>query len=246
MARTSRKLWVVVGSIVAHLGIGVGVFAAGVWDVERLDGNFQRMSPVAALMPMPEAGGGEVKLREVKIEQKERTIVKEPVQPTEIKPTDDKPAVTTTSIGNGSGEGSGSGSGSAGDKGKCLVDCGGGSDGSGSGQAKKDPPPDDTETMVPPSVLQALRIGGDPNVYPSEVTKNSMLRDGKNRVVGVLKVCVTETGSVKSVDVIASTKYPAYDRALVDRVRTWPYKPYAAKGRNLRVCGTVTFVYSIK
>jgi len=245
MARTSRKFWVVIGSIVAHVGIGVGVFAAGVWDVERLDGNFQRMAPVAALMPIPEAAGGAVKLQEHKVEQKQKKIVKDPVQPTEIKPADTKPS-TTPLIGEGSGSGPGSGSGSDGDTGKCLVNCGG--DGSGSGSAKTDTgdKKDIGDTMVTPGDLQIMRIGGDPNVYPNEVTKNAMLRDGRTRSVGVLKVCVSETGMVSKVDVLASTKYPAYDRALIDRVKTWSYRPYATKGRNVRVCGTVTFVYSIK
>jgi TonB family protein len=128
-----------------------------------------------------------------------------------------------------------------------LVDCGPG-DGSATPPAKKDPPKveEDKETMVPPNVLTMMRVSGSTQIMPSDVTKIAMQRDGREKSIGVAKVCVSETGAVTQVSMIQSTKYPAYDAQLISGIRTWTYKPYAAKGRNVKVCGTVTFVYGMK
>lgn len=246
MASSPRRTAFILGSILLHAALGVGVFASGIWNIERLDSNFRSSPGLAVLMPPMPAPSGSPDLPKVQIEKKQKKVVKDPVQPTVHDDTQTKPA-EVPSITSGSGTGSGSGSGSATDTGRCLVDCGPG-DGSGSAAppVKTDPPPKDEETFVPPNVLTMMRTKGSPQIHPNEVTKIAMQRDGRTQTTGIAKVCVSEAGAVTHVSMLQSTKYAAYDATLMDGIRSWTYKPYAAKGRNVKVCGTVTFVYGMK
>src|SRR5262245_26009084 len=108
MARTSSR-FVILGTIaLLHAGVGIGVYAAGVWNVQRLDGGIQPAKVIASIMPEPEAaGGGAIKLPEQKVIEKEKTIVKEPTQPVEKKP--DAPPTKTIATSPDIGDGSGSG-----------------------------------------------------------------------------------------------------------------------------------------
>jgi hypothetical protein len=104
------------------------------------------------------------------------------------------------------------------------------------------PPPE----LVAPQVIAGLRISGDTQVHPSDVTKMEMLRDGHQRIVGTFKVCLTADGSVQSIGLVASTHYAAYDALLTDAIRGWRYRPYVAGGNAIPVCGVTTFVYVIQ
>ncbi len=246
MSSKSRRLWFISVSIVGHLAVGIGVYASGVWRIERLDADHRSMSTLAVLAQAAPSGGGPVALPKVDLKPKPKPVVTVLTQPPVVRPavTATTTTVTTTIIGEGSGEGSGSGSGSAGSKGTCLIEpC---SDTPTAAQPPKDPPKDDAPVFVPPNVLTMMRTSGTTQVHPPDVVKNQMLRDGKDRSVAVLKICVSETGDVTSVNVLNSTRYPAFDERLIGAVHNWTYKPYAAKGRNVKVCGTVTFIYSIK
>lgn len=241
----SSKRWFVLGSLLLHAGLGIGVFASGVWNIERLDGNIRSSSSFAVILPPMPAPAGSPKLAEVKLERKQKPVVKVVVQPP-IKPDDTKPADATSTIaGTGEGSGSGSGSGSAGDTGECQTDCGPGS----AAPPAKPPvvePPKQEDTFVPPNVLKMMRRTGSTQIHPTEVTKNQMLHEGRTQTIGIAKVCVSETGAVTHVSMLQSTKYPAYDARLIDGIKTWTYNPYSTKGRNVKVCGTVTFVYGMK
>lgn len=228
-----------------HAGLGIGVFASGVWNIERLDSNFRSSPGLAVLMPPMPAPSGAPDLPKVEIEKKQKKIVKDTVQLEVHEDHQTKPAEVPSTT-SGSGTGSGSGSGSAIDKGECLIDCGPG-DGSDAAPpvVKKDPPKNDEDTFVPPNVLTMMRTSGSTQIHPSEVTKIAMQRDGRTKTTGVAKVCVSELGSVTHVSMLQSTKYPAYDATLMEGIRSWTYKPYAAKGRNVKVCGTVTFIYGM-
>lgn len=236
----------ILASVLIHAGIGAGVFISQVWGIERLDSTFRSSPGLAVLMPPMPAPAGSPDLPKVQVEKKQKKIIKDPVQPTrKIEDTSTKPDVPV--IGAGSGSGSGSGPGSSTDVGDCVVDCG---PGIGSGSAtppKQDPPKQDEETFVPPNVLTMMRTSGSTQIHPSTTTKNEIINDGKTKVVGVAKVCVSATGAVTHVSMMQSTKYPAYDAKLIDGIRSWTYKPYTARGgQNVKVCGTVTFVYGMK
>jgi TonB family protein len=57
-----------------------------------------------------------------------------------------------------------------------------------------------------------------------------------------VRFCVTPAGSVETVDVIASSGLPEYDRTVVDAVSTWQYAAYAAPAET-RVCENLTVAY---
>ncbi|HEU0029616.1 MAG TPA: energy transducer TonB [Kofleriaceae bacterium] len=242
--RSRLRFWFIVVSIVGHAAVGIGVFASGVWDIERLGIDKRPLSTLAVLGPPPAAaGGGGMKLPEQKLEAKpQRRIVKEPVQPTRRIDKDPSSSSTLTP-GEGSGSGSGSGKGSGDDPlSDCTEDCGSG--GGGSGSAKPEVKPvDEPPVMLTPGDMTMLRISGETQIRPPTTTKNTMLHDGKTRVTAVLKVCTSELGTVSSVQVLASSKYPEYDNELVSAVRGWKYRPYAKAGRSVKVCGAVTFIY---
>lgn len=246
---SSKKLrtGVVLGSIALHIGVGLGVFASGVWSIERLGGDFRAPSIAVVLPPEPAPSGGMAKLPETKLDVKvkEKKIVKELTQLAEkkIETPPAKPTVSQHEPGDGSGEGSGKGSGSAGDRGDCLFDCG---PGQKAPQPKVELPKPEEPTMVPPNVLTMNWLSGTKQIHPSETTKLQMLRDGNARTTGVVQVCVNETGRVSSATILRTTKYADYDALLLSNIRNWTYKPFAAKGRNVKVCGVTTFVYSIR
>jgi outer membrane biosynthesis protein TonB len=210
----------VTSSIGIHIGVAFGLFAAGVWKLERLDA---RERPIdLAVAPQPNDGGGspegspapEMKKKKPKQEKK---VVKEPVQPTELP----KKLDADTTAANTDGQGSGGGSGSGG----CVEDC--------------------EPQFVPPPFFKGLRISGNEQIAAPEVVKTQILRDGKNKVVGTFRVCIGEGGEMSSLTLLKSTGYPLYDKALQDGVRTWKYKPYMLGKKPVKVCSMVTFIYGI-
>src|SRR5262249_29869053 len=134
----------------------------------------------------------------------------------------------------GNGDGSGSGSGDPTSTGTCTENCGPGpvaepvcgngsveageqcDDGnttSGAGcraTSKSEARPRPTATVAP-SVLAGLRISGETQVHPNDVTQTQMIHDGVGRVAGVVKLCIAADGSVGSTRLLVSTKYAAYD-----------------------------------
>ena len=257
-------------SVVAHIALGVLLFVTGVWRIERLDAGRAEYS-LAVMMPPAAPEGGPApgeKPKDVRKDRRKR-VVKD-VQPEPRQP--ETKEVTTGSIG--SGEGSGSGSGTGTDPlgtGTCEGDacgppgppvvvvaavCGNGireehetcDDGNQlagdgcSASCTSEPP---KVSVVPPTVLQGLRLSGDTQVHPPDTVKTEMLRDGKDRAIGVLKLCIATDGGISSVAIASSTRYPAYDARLVSAARAWRYQPYRLDGRPLPVCSTVTFVYTI-
>jgi TonB family protein len=95
-------------------------------------------------------------------------------------------------------------------------------------------------------VIAGLRVAGETQVRPSEVTKTEVLRDGKHQLVATFEICLDDAGRVASANQLASTHYPAYDAQLADAVRAWQYRPYTANGAAMPVCGVVTFVYTMQ
>ncbi len=249
MSPKSRRFWFISCSIAGHLALGVGVFASGIWRIERLDADRRSLSTLAVLSQAAPEGGSPKALPAVTLKPKPLKLVKEVTQPATLKPTVvDVAAVATVVPGDGEGEaeGPGTGTGPEGSTGTCLTPpCGV----EPTPEPAKPPKPKDRvedPLFIPPTALKLMRTGGQTQVHPPETVKTQMLREGRARSVGLLKVCISELGTVTSVDVLSSTKYPAFDARLLEAVRGWTYKPYAAQGRNVKVCGTVTFDYSIR
>jgi protein TonB len=244
MART----WLVTVSIGAHFAVGVGLFATGVWDLEKLESDY-RMAGIGMMTPTQTSGGSPAELpaHSFKRKQQPKRIAKGPVQPTKA-PEDEAAAqaatAATSGTGNGLGDGTGTQTGSGeGIQGVCAVPpC------SGANVPELPLPPrlEPKARTVPPTAMSALRISGNTQIHPSPMVKKEISADGKQQVVGVVKVCLSASGTIASATMLSSTKYPPYDEALLAGVRSWRYRPYTIDGAAVPACSAVSFVYSIK
>lgn len=263
----SRR-WLVAVSVTAHLCILAGVFVSGIWRLERLDPGKPRFSLAVQPPPPPPAPAGGTKAPQLIdfTPRPPKPVAKGPRQPPTVRV--ETPPVTPPP---GEGSGNGSGSGALTDPtATCTENCGDGPPvdpvcGNGSLEAGeqcddgnttggdgcsatcrievKPPPPVPT---LPSSVLAGLRISGETQVHPDDITHNQMIRDGVERVAGVVKLCIAADGSVGSARMLSPTKYAAYDARLVAAVAGWRYEPYRLNGTPVAACSTVRFVYRLR
>lgn len=244
-----RRTALVTVSIVGHLAIGIGLFASGVWKLEKLDSDVR--APAIGMMTPVLGGGGQQDLPKHEFKKKEKLekkVVKD-VQ-WEKRVESDKPVPKLSETGDeGDGEGPGTGTGKGpGDEngapdGTCVLGpC-------GEPETKvevKLPDPPRTPQPIAPTVMAALRTAGETQIHPSRALQNQMLHEGNARVVANLKVCIGTSGAISSVSMIGTSKYPEYDQQLVAAARGWRYRPYMVNGVPTPACSAVNFVYSIK
>jgi outer membrane biosynthesis protein TonB len=94
--------------------------------------------------------------------------------------------------------------------------------------------------------LEALRLSGDPRVAPDLPDQRLVERCNVARVIAALKLCIDTTGTPIVVELLRSSRMPAYDGKLIAAMRTWRYKPYLAEGKPAEVCTAVTFVFALQ
>src|SRR5687767_15140597 len=108
----SRRTTLIVVSIAGHFAIGIGMFASGIWELERLESD-HRLGAIGVMSVTQVAGGSPADLPEPnfkKKEQKEKVIPKDQVQWEKRVEKPDQKAVENAKIGgtgNGKGEGEG-------------------------------------------------------------------------------------------------------------------------------------------
>ncbi|HEU4726964.1 MAG TPA: TonB family protein [Kofleriaceae bacterium] len=249
-----------------HLAVAGGLFASGVWQIERLHAEGRSRADILQPLAPPAPSGSVAAARLPEIKPKvHRTIVKGAVQPPTARP--DTPA-TAPEAGETAGPGDGPGGPDA--PGTCVDNCGeprqaapvcgdgsldaseqcdDGNTASGDGcsstcQIEVKPRP--TTHTVAPSVLQGLRWSGETQLHPGAATQSQMVHDDTRRVVGTVKLCVSTEGAVSSAAMLTSTGYPAYDATLLSAVRAWRYRPYMVGDTPVPACSTVTFIYKIE
>jgi TonB family protein len=98
--------------------------------------------------------------------------------------------------------------------------------------------PDGKVTVTPP-----VRISGDPNVVPPDSVKQAMVSARQSLLTGAFKVCVDLDGSVTAVTALSPSGHPDFDRLVIERAKTWQYRPGLLDGEPTRVCTGVTLVY---
>ena len=240
----------VASSFALHAGIGVALFITSIWKIDRLEaGRIQTSLAIAPSAPAPEGGpiAGQVAAIVPKHREHRPEALVQPKLPTEAPTPDLAPATTGAGAGSGDAEGPGTGEGPADSDGTCEgPDCGGGSGSPIVATRPPEPVAPPTPMIVAPTLLAALRISGDTQIFPSDVTKTAMLRDGKSRVTGTLQICLAASGAISSASVRASTKYPDFDQRLVAAARAWRYQPFTVNGKPAPVCAMTTFVYTIR
>jgi len=113
-----------------------------------------------------------------------------------------------------------------------------------------EPPPPPSPSPAPPplnvapAALNALRVAGDTNIVPDDITKTEIGRYGKVRLVGSYKLCITAEGNIGQVSQLKSTGFPAYDSKITSTIRSeWRYRPFTVNGERTPVCTAITFIY---
>ena len=247
------RRWLIGLSIFAHGVLGAVAFVTGVWDLEKLENDHRASVGLAVMLPpAPPPEGGHAAGAPVDLKKKQpKKVAKEPVQPPDHPPTEalasaTVPSTTSTATegegeGDGDGEGTGRGAGVKGGVDCALVGC--------AAEVPATPPPVPTpprQEVLPPAMLGALRLSGDTQIMPPDTVKTEMMRDGRDRTTGVVKLCLDTAGHVSTVQIVGSTKYPAYDARLTAGVRTWRYRPHTVNGVPTAACGMVTFKYAVR
>jgi TonB family protein len=90
------------------------------------------------------------------------------------------------------------------------------------------------------------RVLGDKLISPDALTVAAIIRAEQTSVIGVFNVCIDSKGDVADINVLRSTRFPAYDAKLQRQIRTWKYQPVLLAGLPAPVCTKVTFVYQQK
>jgi TonB family protein len=98
-------------------------------------------------------------------------------------------------------------------------------------------------TTVTPQALEALRISGEKQIIPDDVTKTAILDAGKTRLVIPIKLCITDAGDVKSVSILKSSGFADYDAKIQTTMAAWRYKPFEINGKPAPVCTAITLIY---
>jgi TonB family protein len=92
-------------------------------------------------------------------------------------------------------------------------------------------------------ITPPVRISGDPNVVPPDSVKQEMVSARQSLLTGAFKVCVDLDGSVTAVTALSPSGHPDFDRLVIERAKTWQYRPGLLDGSPTRVCTGVTLVY---
>ena len=245
----SRRTVLVLVSILAHVGVGVGIFASGIWELERLESDY-RMAAIGVMTPSQVAGGSPAAMPKPELQKKtivEKKIVKNVQWEKRIDTNEQAKAVATTAGDDGNGDGDGDG------------------DRKGTGDRITDelcaiPPCLDTATPLPelpkppvrkvelvaPPTMSALRISGETQIQPSRYVREQIRDSRDRRAAGSVKLCISTSGAITSARMLVSTGYREYDETLLAGVRTWRYRPFLVNGVPTAACSSVSFVYSIK
>lgn len=243
-----RRTALVTVSIAGHFAIGIGLFASGIWKLERLE-NDTRTAAIGIMTPVMGGGGNEDRPKQEfkKKERVEKKIAKDVQWDKRVETDKPVKALSDGESGNGEGPSTGDGDGPGdpnGNKdGTCVLPpCG---PVVPEAEPVKLPDPPKVASVAPP-MMAALRVRGETQIHPPRTVQTQMLREGNTRVVASIKVCIATSGDVSSVSMIGTTKYPEYDQEIVSTARRWQYRPYTVGGVPTAACSAVSFVYSIR
>jgi len=255
--RRGARRWLVIVSLIAHAAAIGAYVVVGMMRIERLTPDKGRISismghqidpgsgPTPGSKPKPPKPEQPPQVKTVKPK-----VIVQPVDQSHISLEQSPSTANDTDDSTGDTDDTGGGGGGGGDP--CIgPDCktGGGDPCVGAncktGGGDTKPIVEQVEN-IPPTVIQSLRLSGDTQIHPSEVALNAMRRDGKTKVLGIVKLCLDTSGRINKVSVLKSTGYPDYDLGLVRGVRTWTYRPHRVNNTPVPVCSTVAFAYLIK
>lgn len=248
-SRKSRWIFAVLAGVVGLHGVLVaGLVVRGWWDVERLALPREGVSlAVAAPPPAPPAArkGSPAVSATKDVSKVVRRAPAETTQPVTLS----EPAEATTGGGDGTRLGHTDGVGDRGPEVGCVgVTC---ADLVAEAPPEADPCATDPasckvdDPVVPQVAVDKQRIAGDPEIRPDRETQLAMVRDRVASTRITVKMCLSASGSVRSLDIIRSTGYPAYDARVLREMRQWRYRPFEVNGVPTPVCTAITIFYKM-
>ena len=255
VSRPSSPRWktaLLLVTVGTHAAVVIALVLAAFWKIEKVSFAERYDVAVAVMPPLPPPGGPPPGAK-LKVERRVAAKVKPPVpvQPIDVPPPVDDPAVKTGGGPTGPDTGGG-GDNPDGDPESTEI-------GTGicasppCGEAPLPKPPVKVEvkvpppiTIVPPSVAAGLRTSGDTQLYPPDRVKQAMMRADQDMVRGTFKLCISTSGAVDSVRVMSSTGHADYDAELVRGMERWRYRPYTVNGVPAPMCTVQIMVYRIK
>jgi hypothetical protein len=231
--------------------------AATMWRIDRLP--LQRQPIAIAAPPMmssPSSGGSPgKKMPPPPKAQPPRKMQVTHVQPVPVSVHEEQPASTSSDDTDGPpGTGPGNNEGPPGDGPACEpgVTCAPAAPLPCTDPSRaKDPdcappPPPQPPPVINADVVEGLRIAGETQIQPPEDVPTRMARSGEHRLRASFRVCLDTAGNVTGTTRTASTGYASYDDRLAAAIATWRYRPYSVGGTARAVCGSVTFVYTLR
>jgi protein TonB len=251
MAR--RKLLIGV-SIAGHAALFAGVLGYTVWDLEQVDYRPKVRTSLAVITP-PAAEAGPRTSTERQQRKEPPKIAKDLTQPQEKPPATPLPGpAVTTDDGTGAGPGGGTGGGDGPPGGDLCADPGadpGGCEVLPEPPLLPDPPKPPPQQPprvqnVTPQILKGLRTSGETAIHPPREVVQEMHHSGDLETSASIKLCLDPQGQVASITLTKSTRYAAYDEAILAAARRWRYQPYTVNGIPAPACGMVTFRYKMK
>jgi periplasmic protein TonB len=228
LARRSKWMTIIIAvSLIVHAAVGGAVVVRSLWVIKKLEppDTELALSTPPPPPPPPPAGSSKPKNEAKRIVRK----VKETVQPDQKKVEPEEVQVAEDEGVEGGVEGGVAGGVLGGVEGGVLG-------------GVEEPPKVEAPKVVPQVALEAQRISGEKDIQPPNDVATQMARSGKG-TVGVVKMCLTNGGTVDKLSVLKSTNYPAYDNKIKQKMREWRYRPFQVNGKAVPVCTSVTFIY---
>lgn len=229
-------MWGVSAAIALHVAAGAGLLIKSWWTIDEVERPKRQTAgfSTAPPPPPPPAGGSKKK-----IERKEK--IKKVQEVTQIDERKDKPKVEDATDDNeNEGEEGGVEGGVVGGVVGGVI--GGVEGGIIGGVGTAAPPKVDEPKIVPQVALESQRLSGEKDIQPPNDVAVAIGRTGK-QATGVVKMCLSESGSVSSLNMLKSTGHATYDAKLKSKMREWKYSPYKVNGKAIPVCTSVTFIY---
>lgn len=247
----SRQLFIAVSA--ALHGLVVLALAVGaMWRIDKLTPDkTQTVFVKAGAPPGPPAAAPPAAAVAKKAQAPTKVRPRDLTQPVIAKLETDEPVMAFDGDPNATGEAGATGSGGGGGgncgAGPCIgVGIGDGDLPFGEIAPPKAPTPPPAAEIIPPNMVEGLRVAGNAQIAPPEQVKVQMVREDKNQAVASVKMCLTTTGAVESLSLIKGTGYDGYDSLIRSEMQKWRYKPYRVDGRPVPVCTVVTFVFRMR
>lgn len=97
--------------------------------------------------------------------------------------------------------------------------------------------------IIPAAALESLRTRGNRTVRPPHSVQAKLRQSKRDRIVVLMKMCVSKKGIPIRLETIRPSHFPRYDHRIFNAMRKWRFRPFEIDGKPVEVCTMVTFLY---